>query len=827
MIRTLKNFIFGIIVVIIVLATGTARGQLDDRFGAKGVEGTKYLGQKGLNWYRDWEDSYLPANYPPDGKNKFWTVGKIDYRTDNLGMDYRWIILDLLEDTDVDLLQNFLDLCQAIVDTNIVPVIGDYWAKNKPILENQLEDTLDQFTYTEKKYGVKYRARCKNTDIVFQDTLPKFVLTVKGDSIILNTSITADWKTHIYIEAWVLNPNPFHWGYYWEDVGDADCKFETTIYINGFIGLEGTGRERHLQVKTIVSDSRTESNIDWSLFGISFEWEGLSNSIEDMIDDEIEDAISKELNKSPVTDPYYFVDFFKSLFSGGIVPTQQEILDRIWNEEQRHIIKIIKSVGYEGGYWSIGYEPNWYPMLEPGQYAELYAKYYKLIKKLDPDARVMGPPILLTDAMKNFGDIAWLFIPGIFQGVLAGIEEEFKDVINSYFKIADSKTWYREFLDHLPEDVKVDVNDFHVFPVRSDVQTIEWDSLRFLMDDMATFMRNASGVDEVWVSEFGNIDRLRSEEQVAEMCRGFCQYFKSNTVGIKRWFWFLSQGHSPFYDIPFAPNPPVTALFNKNLTLTQIGKAYLYEADNTPPIMEAAPMDEGKYADPGKIVFNWNEAKEYDSGIADYRIEVKAEPGNITVLNEWIGNKLSHTITYSRSKTLFTRVRAKNGAGLIGDWSRWSDGIIIKSSADSINFEIADESTSEENSDKSSEIDNADDDKEKLTDQTKSEADLPGVVSMAIEIPNSFEISQNYPNPFNSSTTINYQLPEDCQVLIKIFNARGEEVRTLVDEYKTAAYHSVVWNGKDDDGSPVVSGIYLYQIQAGKNIGTKKMIFVE
>ncbi len=251
MITTLKNKIIAIVVMIIVLAGGTAQGQLDDRFGVKGVEGTKYLGQKGLNWYRDWEDSYLPANYPASGKNKFWTVGKIDYRTDKLGMDYRWIILDLLEDTDVDLLQSFLDLCLAIVDTNIIPDISDYWTENKPLLETQLEDTLNHFSFTEKKYGIKYRAKCKNTDIAFQDSLPEFVLTVKQDTIILNTSIKADWKTHIYIEAWVLNPNPFHWGYYWEDVGDADCKFQTTIQVTGFIALEGQGRDRNLQVKKI------------------------------------------------------------------------------------------------------------------------------------------------------------------------------------------------------------------------------------------------------------------------------------------------------------------------------------------------------------------------------------------------------------------------------------------------------------------------------------------------------------------------------------------------------------------------------------------------
>ena len=829
MMAILKQIIIGILVMIMVLAGGNAHGQLDNRFGAKGVEGTMYLGQKGLNWYRDWQDSYLPGNYPPPGKNKIWTVGKIDYRTDDLGMDYRWIILDLLEDTDVDLLQNFLNLCLAIVDTNIVPIIGDYWTKNRPLLETQLEDTLNNFIYTDKKLGIKYRAKCKNTDISFQEALPEFILTVKPDTIIFNTSLAADWTTHIYIEAWVLNPNPFKWGYHWKDIGDADCDFQTTIHIAGNIVLEGQGRDRYLQVKKIIPDSRTESDIDWSVFGISFTWEELSNSIEDVVDDEIETAIGKELNKEPITNPYYFVDFFKPLFSGGIVPTQQEILDRIWDEEQSYIIKIIEREEYEGEYWSIGYEPNWLPMLEPDQYAEYYMNYYRLIKAIDSNAKVMGPSIFLVEAIENPGEVAWLFIPDFFQGPLAGIKEEFKNLINSYFEMADSKTWYNEFVNHLSPDVKVDVNDFHIFPMNADIQTIEWDSLKYLMDDMASFMRNVSQVEEVWISEFGNIDGRRSEAEVADMCRNFCQYFKSNTVGIKRWFWYLSRGHSPFYDYPFTPNPPISALLKNDFTLTQIGNAYLCEADCTAPIMESAPMDQGKYTSSGKIAFSWNEAKEYDTGIIDYQLHVKSEPGNRTIFSGWVGNKLSHTITCYDGKKLFARVQAKNGAGLIGDWSGWSNGITIIP-LDTLESTITKGLDPEKMPDQSSSYDEDSDNSQQISPETiNSEPDeeLFSVNSESIQAPNSYELSQNYPNPFNSLTTINYQLPGNTHVIINIYNARGEQVKTLVDEYKTAGYYTVQWNGRDDFGNQVASGIYLYRIHAGDQIYTKKMVFVE
>jgi hypothetical protein len=829
MMITLKNTVIAISLIIIVLSGGKALGQLDDRFGAKGVEGTMYLGQKGLNWYRDWQDSYLPGNYPPPGKNKIWTVGKIDYRTDGLGMDYRWIILDLLEKTDVDFLQNFLNLCLAVVDSNIIPVIGDYWRKNKPLLETQLEDTLNNFTFTDKKLGIKYRAKCKNTNISFQEDLPDFILSVVTDTINFNTSLSADWTTHIYIEAWVLNPNPFNWGYHWKDIGDADCEFQTTINIYGKIGLEGQGRDRRLQIKKITPDSKTESDIDWSVFGISFSWEELSNAIEDQVDGEIETAIHKELNKEPITSPYYFVDFFKSLFSGDVVPTQQEILDRIWEAEKSHIIKVIKAEGYEGGYWSIGYEPNWFPLLKPKQYAEYYTKYYRLIKRLDLNAKVMGPSIFLTEAIENRGEVVWLFIPDIFKGILASIKEEFKNLVISYFEQTDTKTWYSEFINHLPPDVKVDVNDFHIFPMNADFQTMEWDSITHLMDEMAVFMRNVSSAENVWVSEFGNIDWRRSENDVADLCRNFCQYLKSNTVGIERWFWFLSHGHSPFYDIPFTPKPPITALLKNDFTLTQIGKAYLYEADCTPPIMESAPTDEGRYTSPGKIVFHWKEAKEYDTEVTDYQLQVKSEPGNITIFSEWIGNVLSHTITCYDGKTLSARVQAKNGAGLIGDWSGWSNGIIIRF-PDSTDFEIVEGLEVEKMPDRKSLLGENYDNSQEVSpeiDNSERNGDLVGIESASVEVPISFELSQNYPNPFNSSTTINYQLPEDCHVLIKIYNAPGQEIKTLVDEYKAAAYYTVQWNGRDNNDNPVASGIYLYRIHAGNHNCIKKMVILQ
>ncbi|MBS1516473.1 MAG: T9SS type A sorting domain-containing protein [Bacteroidetes bacterium] len=91
-----------------------------------------------------------------------------------------------------------------------------------------------------------------------------------------------------------------------------------------------------------------------------------------------------------------------------------------------------------------------------------------------------------------------------------------------------------------------------------------------------------------------------------------------------------------------------------------------------------------------------------------------------------------------------------------------------------------------------------------------------------IGIPVKYELSQNYPNPFNPSTKINYALPADGLVSIKIFDMSGKEVMTLVNEVKTAGYYSVNINA-----SNMSSGIYFYSIQAGDFTATKKMMLVK
>ena len=94
------------------------------------------------------------------------------------------------------------------------------------------------------------------------------------------------------------------------------------------------------------------------------------------------------------------------------------------------------------------------------------------------------------------------------------------------------------------------------------------------------------------------------------------------------------------------------------------------------------------------------------------------------------------------------------------------------------------------------------------------------------EIPSEFTLIGNYPNPFNPSTTIRYGLPQEGKVEITISDLLGKEVKSFLISHKTPGYHSVVWNGKDNQDRRVSAGIYLYRIQMGGFVQTKKMVLL-
>ncbi|MCD4695833.1 MAG: T9SS type A sorting domain-containing protein, partial [Bacteroidales bacterium] len=92
---------------------------------------------------------------------------------------------------------------------------------------------------------------------------------------------------------------------------------------------------------------------------------------------------------------------------------------------------------------------------------------------------------------------------------------------------------------------------------------------------------------------------------------------------------------------------------------------------------------------------------------------------------------------------------------------------------------------------------------------------------------NGFALEQNFPNPFDSYTWINYVLPESSNVLLSIYNVRGELVCTLQNGQQTAGKYSVEWNGLNDSGNPMSSGIYFYRLQTEDFIETKKMFMLK
>jgi hypothetical protein len=106
----------------------------------------------------------------------------------------------------------------------------------------------------------------------------------------------------------------------------------------------------------------------------------------------------------------------------------------------------------------------------------------------------------------------------------------------------------------------------------------------------------------------------------------------------------------------------------------------------------------------------------------------------------------------------------------------------------------------------------------------------PAVVLGSLEIqttPTEFSLLQNYPNPFNPETNIKYNLAEGAGVQLRIYNIVGQVVRTLVSEQQSAGRYQVRWDGTDDRGSAVSSGIYFYQISAGSFSDVKRLMLLK
>ncbi len=94
-------------------------------------------------------------------------------------------------------------------------------------------------------------------------------------------------------------------------------------------------------------------------------------------------------------------------------------------------------------------------------------------------------------------------------------------------------------------------------------------------------------------------------------------------------------------------------------------------------------------------------------------------------------------------------------------------------------------------------------------------------------LPQRFALHPNYPNPFNPATTIRYALAEEVQVRLTIYNSLGQTIRTLVSDFQEAGDYRVVWDGRDDSGRSVTSGVYVYELQAGDFVARRKMMLLK
>jgi len=90
-----------------------------------------------------------------------------------------------------------------------------------------------------------------------------------------------------------------------------------------------------------------------------------------------------------------------------------------------------------------------------------------------------------------------------------------------------------------------------------------------------------------------------------------------------------------------------------------------------------------------------------------------------------------------------------------------------------------------------------------------------------------FQLKQNYPNPFNPTTTIPYTIGQQSRVKLTIYNALGQEVRTLLNEEKPTGQYQVSWDGRDNQGKMAAAGVYVYRLEAGDFSQSRQLTFLK
>ena len=96
-----------------------------------------------------------------------------------------------------------------------------------------------------------------------------------------------------------------------------------------------------------------------------------------------------------------------------------------------------------------------------------------------------------------------------------------------------------------------------------------------------------------------------------------------------------------------------------------------------------------------------------------------------------------------------------------------------------------------------------------------------------VSIPGEFALHPNFPNPFNPTTMIAYDLPDASDVQLDIYDLMGRNINTVVNKNQSVGRHFVIWNANDYLGNQVSAGVYLYRLQAGNKIFTRKMVLMK
>ena len=101
-----------------------------------------------------------------------------------------------------------------------------------------------------------------------------------------------------------------------------------------------------------------------------------------------------------------------------------------------------------------------------------------------------------------------------------------------------------------------------------------------------------------------------------------------------------------------------------------------------------------------------------------------------------------------------------------------------------------------------------------------------GINNWISNLPSKHTLEQNFPNPFNSSTKIKYSIPNVSNIVIDIYSLLGQKIKTLIDESKQPGYYEIIWDSRDENGTMVTSGLYLYRLKSENFTQVKKLLLI-